>query len=263
MWSRAPLFLAGLALLAASVPSKAAAAPAESARRIDPTADRVLRRMCDYLRAQRQFSFVVSEQFDVVRESGQKIQYGNYRQVTVRRPNKIYSDIRGDTLNRRVWYDGKTLTMLDKERNLYARVAVRPTIDATLDHLSQQYGVQLPLADLLFSDPYKVLTEKVSSGAYFGLHTVEQRKAHHLAFTQENLDWQVWVAAGARPLPLKVVIAYKQQTGQPGYQATLRDWRLGDSVSDATFRSRLPKNAARIEFIPVGGQPRDVRAVPK
>jgi hypothetical protein len=198
-----------------------------------------------------------------VRDSGPRIQYANYREVTVRRPNKIYSEISGDTLNRRFWYDGKTVTMLDKQRNLYARMAARPTIDSTLDYLAQQYGLFLPLADLLFSNPYNVLTEKVRSGAYLGLHTVDRLKAHHVAFTQENVDWQLWVAAGARPLPMKVVITYKQQPGQPAYQATLHDWRVGQRVSDATFRYQLPRGAARIEFIPVGGQPRNVRAVPK
>src|SRR4051794_4097001 len=76
-----------------------AASQVGAATKIDPTADRVLRRMCRYLQSQRQFHFAASEQFDMVRDSGQKVKYSNYREVTVRRPNRIYSDISGDTMN--------------------------------------------------------------------------------------------------------------------------------------------------------------------
>src|SRR5262245_52210778 len=89
----------------------AAVGQVASGERIDPTADRVLRRMCRYLQTQRQFHIGVTEQLDVVKDSGQKLKYSNVRDVTVRRPNRIYSEISGDTLNRRFWYDGKTATM--------------------------------------------------------------------------------------------------------------------------------------------------------
>jgi len=218
--------------------------------------------MCRYLQTQQQFHFAVSEHFDVVRDSGQRVQLSNHRLVSVRRPNMIYSDISGDTLNRRFWYDGKTVTMLDKKRNLYASEAAKQDIDTTLDYLVQRYRLHVPLADLLFSNPYKVLTEKVKTGAYMGLHTVDGFKAHHLAFTQENLDWQVWVDAGARPPPLQVVISYKQRPGQPQFQAMLSDWSTGGHVSEALFHFRPPKGAGRIDLVPVGGQPRNLR-VPK
>jgi hypothetical protein len=233
-----------------------------SSGRIDPAADRVLRRMCRYLQAQRQFHFAASEQFDVVRDSGERIQYSNYRDVTIVRPNKIYSDVSGDTLNRRFWYDGKSVTMLDKQRNLYAQMPARPTIDTTLDYLAEHYGLAVPMSDLVFSDPYADLTEKVTSGAYLGLHTVDKIQTHHLAFTQENLDWQIWIDAGAVPVPRRVVITYKQQPGQPQYQATLYDWSSGQhvSVSDALFHFHAPSGATRIEMVPVGGQPHHMRA---
>jgi hypothetical protein len=236
-----------------------------SSGRIDPAADRVLRRMCRYLQAQRQFHIAATEHFDVVRDSGQRIQYCNFRDVTIVRPNKIYSDVVGDTLNRRFWYDGKTATMLDKQRKLYSQVPAPPTIDATLDYLAEHYGLAVPLSDLVFSDPYAELTEKVTSGAYLGLHTVDQIQTHHLAFTQENLDWQIWIDAGAAPVPRRVVITYKQQPGQPQYQATLYDWSSGEhvSVSNALFHFHPPKGAARIEMVPVGGAPHHLKALPQ
>jgi hypothetical protein len=250
------VWIGGLCILIAVL---AAVGQPASGARIDPTADRVLRRMCRYLQTQRQFRFAATEQLDVVQDSGQKLKYSNVRDVTIRRPNRIYSEISGDTLNRRFWYDGKSVTMLDTKRNLYASAAAAPSIDATLDYLAKTYRLHVPLADLIFSDPYRVLTENVKSGAYLGVHSVDRFMAHHLAFTQEHLDWQIWIDTGARPVPRRVVITYKELPGQPEYQATLYDWSMGRPVSEATFRFRRPKGAARIEIIPVGSQPRNVR----
>jgi hypothetical protein len=216
--------------------------------------------MCGYLQTQQQFHFAATEQLDAVRPWGQKFKFSNYRDVTIRRPNRIYSAINGDTVNRRFWYDGKSVTLLDTKRNLYASAVAKPTIDSTLDHLAKTYRLHVPLADLVFSDPYRVLTENVKSGAYLGIHSVDRFKAHHLAFTQERLDWQIWIDTGARPVPRKVVISYKTQPGQPEYQATLYDWSAGRNVSDATFRFRPPQGAVKIQIVPAGSQPRNVRA---
>ena len=239
--------------------SVAVTVPAAPAARIDPVADRVLRRMCDYLRSRRQFRVEVMELYDEVRPSGQKVQYSRHRRVAVRRPNRVYSDAVGDTASRRFWYDGQTVTLLDRQQNLYGQTKAARDIDTTLDGISRTYGISLPLMDLLFRDPYAALTEKVATGAYMGVHHVEGSPAHHLAFTQETVDWQIWVDVGSRPLPRKVVIAYKRLPSQPQFQANLSRWDVNTRLSDSTFRFRPPKGAAKIEVLPLGAQPQGVR----
>ena len=61
------------------------------------------------------------------------------------------------------------------------------TIEATLDQLFDRYGVSQPLADFLFADPYKVLTERVESGRYVGERKVAGVTCHHLAFRQADI----------------------------------------------------------------------------
>jgi hypothetical protein len=234
-------------------------AQAAPAGRIDPAADRVLRRMSRYLQAQRQFRVEVRELYDEVRGSGQRIQYSRQRSVAVRRPNRMYSDARGDAGGRRFWYDGKSVTLLDPQRNLYASTKAARDIDTTLDLVVRTYGLHLPLMDLLARDPYAALTEHVTSGLYMGIHSVDETPAHHLAFTQENVDWQIWIDTGASPLPRKVVITYKQLPGQPQFQATTTAWDTIARLSDATFQFRRPKRAAKIEIVPFGKQPPNVR----
>ena len=153
----------------------------------------------------------------------------------------------GDTLNRAAWYDGRTVTVLDKEHNVYATIEAPATIDATFDKLEDEYGVVLPLADLLYADPYAVLMAGVTYGRYLGLHQAAGVECHHLAFSQERIEWQVWIDAGDKPLPRKLVISYVQEPGEPQYSAVIRRWNLESKVPDGLFTFEAPEGAQKID----------------
>ena len=92
-------------------------------------------------------------------------------------------------------------------------------------------GIDLPLIDLAMSDPYANATAKVEQGKYFGIATVLGVPCHHLAFTQENVDWQVWIEDGPQPLIRKFVITYKNEPGAPEFTALITHWNLTDRIA--------------------------------
>ncbi len=163
------------------------------------------------------------------------------------RPNHVAADATGDTLNRASWYDGRTVTVLDKEHNVYATIEAPATIDATLDKIVDEYGVVLPLADLLYADPYAVLMAGVTYGRYLGIHQAAGVACHHLAFSQDTIEWQIWIDAGDKPLPRKLVISYVQEPGEPQYTAVIRRWNLESSVPEGLFTFEAPEGAQKIE----------------
>ena len=213
--------------------------------------------MSDFLAKLRHFALEAEETFDEIPDHEPKRELTNIRKVAVERPNHLVSDSEGDTLNRAAWYDGKTLTILDKEHNAYASAEMPDTIDATLDKYEDDYGVVLPLADLLSSDPYKTLMEGVRYGRYLGLHLAAGVPCHHLAFAQDTIEWQIWIDAGAQPLPRKLVITYVEEPGEPQYSATIRRWRLDGTVPEGLFTFEAPEGAQRVDVKPRGREPKD------
>jgi hypothetical protein len=109
----------------------------------------------------------------------------------------------------------------------------------------------------VFSDPYKVLTESVESGDYVGLHFAGGVKCHHLAFTQPNIDWQVWIDAGAKPQPRKFVITYKQLPGEPQFVAGIGTIDPDPKTDDTTFRFNAPKDFTRLKLLDRPGLKKD------
>jgi hypothetical protein len=164
------------------------------------------------------------------------------------------TDATGDTLHRSSWYDGRSLTVLNKKRLVYATVEVPGTVDAVLDKIAQDYQVVIPLSDFLYSDPYATLMDGVLSGAYLGMHQAAGVPCHHLAFAQEDSQWQIWIDAGPRPLPRKFAIAYVDEPGVPQYQATFRRWVLDPKLSEESFRFKPPEGAKRIEPAELAGR---------
>lgn len=217
---------------------------------IDPYADELLQNMGETLQSTQDFMFEAETTVDAVSETGQKIQYSGTTTVSVRRPDGLQADSVGDRGSRSFWYDGRSITLLDRIQNVYATVPAPSKIDQALDYAVEQFGLTTPLVDLVFSDPYAILTENIQTGKYLGLHRVAGKHCHHLAFTQQNIDWQIWLSTGSRPLPCKVLITYKNKPGSPQYIALLTHWDFSSRFTDAMFRFEPPVNASQIEFRP-------------
>ena len=72
---------------------------------------------------------------------------------------------------------------------------------------------------------------------------------HHLAGRTETVDYQVWIPEGAQPLPLRVVLIYKNAEGQPSFRAQFSDWNLAPDIQDNQFAFTPPEGARKIAFL--------------
>ena len=226
------------------------AAGADDAAAIEARADRVLRAMSDYLKSADQFTFQADVAYDSVVVSGQKIQYGATGKISVRRPDHLRVEHHGDEQDLRVVFNGKMFTLHDVRAGLYAQKEMTADIDTAVDRMFERFGFSVPTADLVYADPYATLTASVDSGFVVGLHAVQGVRCHHLAFSQESIDWQIWIEDGPRPLPRKLLITHKDEPGSPQYAVELSRWDLSPHISDAYFEFDPPADAGRIEFLP-------------
>lgn len=226
-------------------------APAFSADDIDPEADRILKSMSSYLAGAKAFSMNADIDFEVVTLNGQKLQLSSYATTVLERPSKFHIRRRGMIADAEFIFDGKTLTLHGKTRNVYAQLEVPGTIDDAIRAYELETGLPAPGADLLFADPYAVLSSGVVNSTYLGTAYVNGTECHHLAFREDKVDWQLWVKTGDEPLPMKYVITTKWHTAAPQYEIRLRDWTLGPKIDDKQFAFSIPDGARKLETIPV------------
>jgi hypothetical protein len=225
----------------------AGCATAQEQTNISPRAESVLRSACEFLAHTRAFSFSGEIWREHVDEAGQKIQFSRTVEMDVRRPHGLRLEISSPLSARGFWYDGRTLTILDRKNNFYSTTAMPPTLDKAVD-AAHDRGIDLPLIDLAMSDPYTNATARVQQGKYYGTSPVLGVPCHHLAFTQENVDWQVWIEDGPQPLIRKFVITYKNEPGAPEFTALITRWDMTDRIADSDFVFERPTGASKIDM---------------
>jgi len=197
----------------------------------------------------RSFSFRSVAVMDEQIGPEQTAQLARDARIVVRRPDRIFAEGKAgdDVLD--LWYQGGSLTVLDKAANTTATVPTPGRIDSMLDEVAKKYGLTIPLADFLFSDPYKTLTADVQTARYVQQCDVEGVKCDHLLFTQEMIDWQIWIDTAPAAVPRKFAIDYKSLPGRPQFTAMLSDWNLEAPADDGQFKPEIPSGAKKIELV--------------
>lgn len=241
------LGLFSLPVVAQEPPSPEPAAASDDVRLLDARATERVRAMSDYLAKQKNFKFNVEIAYDVVEPDGEKTQLGRRSLVDVMRPNGLRVDAQGDRgWNQLSVYDGKYFLHFDRARNLYSRVEVPDSLDAFFDFLFKKYSVSPPLVDFLLQDVYGAMTEKARSGALLGDAFVAERACDHVAFSGEDLDWQLWIEKGDTPWPRKFVITYKDVDVRPQFMAVFRKWQTDVEFAPNQFEASPPSGATEV-----------------
>ena len=125
-----------------------------AARADEAQAKSLFKAMSDYLAAQKAISFAYDSSLEVVTKKDQKLGLASSGTLTLNRPDKLHATRTGGFANVEMVYDGKTLTMLGKNANAFAKAEEPGTIDQLVDVLRKKYDRPVPAADLLMSDPY-------------------------------------------------------------------------------------------------------------
>jgi hypothetical protein len=223
--------------LLASMPARADEAQAKA----------MFKAMSDYMSGQKAISFKFDSNLDVVTKEKQKIGLASSGTLTLNRPDKVHATRTGGFADVELAFDGKTLTMLGKNANVYAKVSATGTVDQLVDELRDKYHRPLPAADLLMANPYDQLMPDVVDAKDLGSGVIHGVECDHLAFRTKDFDWQIWIAQGGHPYPCRYVITSTNVPGSPEYRIDVTDWKTGADVASDNFSPAIPAGAKELK----------------
>jgi hypothetical protein len=233
--------------------------PSTQAQRLDPGVADALRRMSSALAG----AAALTVRLTTLREaallpgSDQQVTLGATVAVGIRRPDRLAALVGGDRGSFRLWYDGETATLLSLTADAYARAEVPGgDIEAFLDALEDRLGVNVPLRDLLAPDPFAALTEARTTGVHVGRTVVNGALCDHYALRNPEVDWQIWIAVGDRPVPCRLAVVDRTAPGAPRAVLEFHEWNLAPRLDDGTFRFVAPAGAKEVPWLERRAQPR-------
>ena len=237
------------------------ARPDDSKTKSDaPTAESVLRRTAEYYKKIKSFAV------DIERE--QKIgpnSMKNSLAVVVERPNKLAIHGKGAGLGIDVVSDGKTLSVSIPAVKRYTQGKAPaslsdPSGDAMIQGVVMASLQGTMLVELTAADPYKALMDGVKTSTYVGGEVVDGARTHHVKCTQDQFDWEVWVAAEGDPLLRRVVLDMTKSAAKTPVAAqlkgqklehvqTFKGWKVDTALDAKTFTFEPPSGFEKAESL--------------
>jgi len=245
LWRSAAGWVFGLAALGLAS-TASAQTPA-----VDPAAVQKLERMHQFLDSLQRLSVETQSTLEELHASGRRIDIDVAANVTVARPDRLRATRVGGLIDQRLYYDGKTLTLFSPAEKVFASEAAPPTVEKTIDFARETIGILLPAADLLYRNAFPLLSQDLKLAVVVGKAVIGGVRCDHLLFSRPGADFQVWIAEGARPWPLRYTVTDTSTSARLSITTLLSNWKAPTSVDDAMFRFVPPKGAQQIRFLSV------------
>lgn len=216
----------------------------------EPDAKALLMEMAEFMSGMKNFSVDMRNGYDAPQDSGQMIEWNEKRKATISRPDRFRVEVEhSDGEKHLVLFDGETITVSSTPQNVYAQSARPGTIDDALRYFLRDLGMRLPLAAMMVNAFPAEMERRVTAVDYVEKTNILDSPAHHLAARTQTVDFQVWISATDKPLPLRIVLTYKNLPGAPQFWAVFSRWNLAPEVTEATFAFSAPEDGRKISFI--------------
>lgn len=197
----------------------------------------------------KEFSFRAMTIRPDANENGVLLHIEHDFKITVRRPDRLLIDANGDDGPRKLFYDGKTVTLaLDATGSQYATLPVPDTVTMMMHVVMGRFGLDFPLADFLTDTPDKAFLYGVTSGREVGKVTIDGVPCVHLVFSQPpGIELELWLEA-ERGVPRRLIVIDNGSPGKPNFIAEMSDWDFFVHPADADFVFTPPNGAKEVDF---------------
>jgi hypothetical protein len=219
---------------------------------LDAKTDAILAAMSDKLATAKSLRVTFTRKSSPGFHAGVNIAESSSGVIVVQRPDRLVATMNTNAGKRTVGLADGKVTLVDHTAGTHAGVKASGDIDRTLRSIEENYGIMLPVAELLVNHPRAFLLDGVKTARCLGAENIAGVSCDHLAFTQDGLSWDLWVAVGDK-LPRRMHVTYPNGEGGAPLTMTadISKWELGVPLSAADLALSIPAGSRAIEMIPL------------
>ncbi|HEV8060306.1 MAG TPA: DUF2092 domain-containing protein [Gemmataceae bacterium] len=146
--------------------------------------------------------------------------------------------------------DGKNLFIYQKGMKQYMEQdspATLGEIGLGLLMLDSNYTGML-FANILGDDPADLLMQGVTACSYVGLDKVGETPVHRMKFTQQEFEWELWVASEGKPYVMRFISTREGNGIKIVTTETYKNWKLDAPAAKETFTFKAPEGVAKVDM---------------
>jgi hypothetical protein len=260
-----PHFRAGaawglVALLAACRPGGQPARPAEAvataaapvqpaAMVVDSEAVRLLKASLDHLSGLQRFSARTRIFTEDLLDTGHRVDYESYGQMTIQRPDKLRGERVGVGYHQAIYYDGTTVTLYDAAHQVYASKPAPSSLPTMFEMAYDSLGLSVPMSDLVWPDDFALMMDGVTMARVLDKEDIEGVTCYHLVFSRPDVDFQIWIPARGAPLPRKYIVTDTSTPALLSIVTTITEWKVDPRVAANAFTFAPPAGVTQVTFL--------------
>ena len=215
---------------------------------LQPKAVEILKAASARLAAASSMTFTAVVSYEGPSLLGPPLIYSTKSEVTLQRPNKLRVLTLGDGPASEFYYDGKLMMAFAPAENLLAVADAPSNIDATLAAAYQTAAIYFPFTDLIVADPYKDMSDGLTTAFYIGQSkVVGGTTTDMVAIASKDVFAQIWIGAEDK-LPRRLYAIYLNDPARLRHVLELSNWDLQKPVSPDAFHSAKADKAVHIAF---------------
>ncbi len=222
---------------------------AQSKQQVDSLAVYILDRTSETMRSLTSCSYTAFTTYDTWMDGIGYIKHASEDKVYFLFPNKMKVNMQGDRGSRSLFYDGKKFSYYSFTQSRYAELDLSLDIVQTIDSMNRKYGIELPAADFFYPSFTEDILSTGGDLVYLGITRVQNQLCYHIAGNDINgTVFQFWITQNDLYLPLKMVLTYKENNGQPQYEAVYTNWEINPSFPANMFDFVAPPAVNKIRM---------------
>jgi hypothetical protein len=215
-----------------------------------PGAEDILTEMADFMESVDEFTFDAFVMYEVVQQNGQTLHFDLLHRVATHKPDRLYwMTVRDDGAVDQAWFSSGKFALLKRPDDIYGEIEGPSTVPELVDFLTFDYKLDVPFSDILSGDLREMLLNTPEPPWFVGEAWVENRWTYHIALTDEEVDYELWIQKEGDPVPLKMTITWRDEEDAPGHFARFRNWNMSPGLDASTFQFTPPADAERIEIV--------------
>lgn len=219
---------------------------------LDPRALRILKNASDYHSGLKTFIFETTETVIEGKDSSNTIT--QTRQTLVQRPNKLTSRILDSSESgseaKGFWFNGDQLAWFDFQTRVWSKLPITGDIDDLIAALRSDFGMNIPVADLLSRNIYTAIAPDLTAAAVKPrTQQIGDSLCHELVLSNLSATATFWVDTDPdRPIVRQIQIRYHDYEGLT-YTSTIQRLRPLDAVDPTRFDFDPPTDGVEVTML--------------